>query len=170
VLLFLVLVVVECEFNILYQSKKCWILKLNQTYILIFNLIYLHNNNPPFISIHGYFMFLYLRYTHFHFLHSNLVCITFWRSLTSCMFSKNPFGRRKDSAGGLASVLNGAPANWLQPEGDVSWTLACHHGFHTTTSYLWSAYFCWKRSLSCDIIIFIWWSIWDMIIIYHHLY
>ncbi|KAG0523136.1 hypothetical protein BDA96_07G098000 [Sorghum bicolor] len=26
-------------------------------------------------------------------------------------FSKNPFGRRKDSAGGLASVLNGAPVN-----------------------------------------------------------
>jgi len=26
-------------------------------------------------------------------------------------FSKNPFGRRKDSAAGLASVLNGAPAN-----------------------------------------------------------
>jgi len=51
VLLFLVLVVVECEFNILYKlKKKCWILKLNQTFISIFNLIMISS----LIRIHPY--------------------------------------------------------------------------------------------------------------------
>jgi hypothetical protein len=36
---------------------------------------------------------------------------SFWHSLTSRTFSKNPFGRRKDSVGGVAGILNGASAN-----------------------------------------------------------
>ena len=129
--LFLVLVVVECEYNILYLfmfkflSLLIYSCQVSKHIFLV-------------VPCSSFYFFLYKFWCYVTVVYIDL----FWHSLTSRTFSKNPFGRRKDSAGGVAGILNGASANWELPEGDVFWTLACHHGFHATPSYLSSACFC----------------------------
>lgn len=130
VLLFLALVVVECEYNILYYFilKSINLLIYSyESFKLIFIVV---PSSSLFLTYEfwGYFTLVYINL---------LPLLNVWKNVfEESVWAKEGF-----------SWWPWRHSKWIfcelrDTKGDVSWTLACHHGFHATSSYLSSACFC----------------------------